>query len=292
MPETSRQWWSTSRRPRNRPSENDWPHTLRERRTTDEQNTHDAGALRPDSVTVIPKARTSPTSLPRSVNRSTFNPGPVPPRHTWLGRRHRWAALPETQVGAGSVVRALIVGVGLVLFSLFAVAPAQAQDGALCTRVLDTAAEQYLEGAYGEAMRFVSSCLNQAVVPDSQAVAAYRLLALIHLKQDELDSARAAVVNLLGLQPDYTADPVANPPSYVSLVSLVRRDLEGAQQAAVDASDRPPFFRRTSTWLTMTSILVGSGVATYFVVEGNGGSGGGGPPDQPPLPAPPSVPPN
>jgi hypothetical protein len=179
-----------------------------------------------------------------------------------------------------------------VLFSLFAVAPAQAQDGALCTRVLDTAAEQYLEGAYGEAMRFVSSCLNQAVVPDSQAVAAYRLLALIHLKQDELDSARAAVVNLLGLQPDYTADPVANPPSYVSLVSLVRRDLEGAQQAAADAPDRPPFFRRTSTWLTMTSILVGSGVATYFVVEGNGGSGGGGPPDQPSLPAPPSVPPN
>jgi len=188
---------------------------------------------------------------------------------------------------------------GLVLvFFVLGVVPAPAQTSLVCEQALSAAEEQYRDAAYGEALRLVSACLNQTNIPQEQAVSAYRLLALIHLKRDALDEARAAVVNLLGIDPTYTADPVNSPPAYVSLVSIVQRDLQrtdGEQGAAegVAESARPPFFRRTSTWVTMGGILVGSGVATFFVLEGGGDSPGGGenpPPGPGPLPIPPSTP--
>lgn len=177
------------------------------------------------------------------------------------------------------------------------VAPVHAQNSVVCERALDAANDQYLDAEYEEALRLVSACLNQSDIPDEQAVSAYRLLALIHLKQDELESARAAVVNLLGIDPTYEADPVSSPPAYVSLVSIVQRDLQrtAEEQAVAAASAEPtrkPFFRRSSTWITMGGILVGSGVATYFVMEGGSTSGGGGnpPPGPGSLPVPPGAP--
>lgn len=187
---------------------------------------------------------------------------------------------------------ALLLGLFLVAGGGY-VSPVHAQDeqnGSVCERVLPTADDHYLNGDYEEALRFVSSCLNQEERSTAQSVEAYRLLALIHLKRDELDRARAAVVNLLGADSSYTADPVDSPPAYVSLVSVVQRDLQ--QQEEAEAAERTPFFRRTSTWLTVSGILVGSGVATYFAVEGGGGGGGGEPPPPgpDPLPVPPGTP--
>ena len=188
---------------------------------------------------------------------------------------------------------------GLVLMLLvFGVALAPAQTSLVCEQALSAANEQYLDAEYNEALRLVSACLNQTDIPQEQAVSAYRLLALIHLKRDALDEARAAVVNLLGIDPTYTADPVNSPPAYVSLVSIVQRDLQRtAEEQGVNEGpaepDRTPFFRRTSTWVTMGGILVGSGVATFFALEG-GSDGPGGGDDPPPgpgqLPIPPSTP--
>ena len=186
--------------------------------------------------------------------------------------------------------------IGLFLLSVWIVLPVHGQTSLVCERALATADEQYLDQAYDEALRLVSACLNQNDIPQDQAVTAYRLLALIHIKQDELDSARAAVVNLLGVDPSYTADPIDSPPAYVSLVSIVKRDLQRTAEAQAGAdtsatSTRPPFFRRSSTWITMTGILVGSGVATFFAING-GGDGGGNPPSGPDsLPIPPGTPP-
>lgn len=196
-----------------------------------------------------------------------------------------------------------LLGLLFLLGTVLVVSPAQAQTTLVCERALATAEEQYLDAAYAEALRLVSACLNQPDVPSEQAVSAYRLLALIHLKQDELEEARAAVVNLLGIDPTYTADPINSPPAYVSLVSIVQRDLTGRlDEQAADSTiagrsaepDRKSFFRRTSTWVTIGGVLVGSGVATAFVL-GSGGStpGGGGepPPAGPsPLPIPPGTP--
>lgn len=191
------------------------------------------------------------------------------------------------------ICSALLIGLFLVVVGGGYVSPIHAQDGSVCERVLPTADDHYLNGDYEEALRFVSSCLNQEERSTAQTVEAYRLLALIHLKRDELDRARAAVVNLLGADSSYTADPVDSPPAYVSLVSIVQRDLQEQEEA--EAAEQTPFFRRTSTWLTMSGILVGSGVATYFAVGGGGDSGGGGgdpgpPPGPGSLPVPPGAP--
>lgn len=167
---------------------------------------------------------------------------------------------------------------------------AQPQD--ICTDALETAEEQYQEGAYEEARRVVTACLNQEDVPEDQVVAAYRLLALIHLRQDQLQEARSAIVNLLGVRPDYEPDEVESPPSYVSLVSVVKEDLESGELAEEEpeegADEETPFFQRRSTWLTIGGIVIGSGVATYFTV-GPGGSDGEGPGSDA-LPLPPSEP--
>lgn len=172
---------------------------------------------------------------------------------------------------------------------------AQAAGSEVCERALPAAEDQYRDAAYGEALRLVSACLDQGSASTEQSVTAYRLLALIHLKRDELERARAAVVNLLGVDPTYEADPVASPPAYVSLVAIVQRDLRSREQEAVaDRPERRPFFRRAGTWMTIGTIVVGSGVATYFAL-GNGDSGTGeptptSPPAANPLPLPPSTP--
>lgn len=173
---------------------------------------------------------------------------------------------------------------------------AQAAGSEVCERALPAAEDQYRDAAYGEALRLVSACLDQGSASTEQSVTAYRLLALLHLKRDELERARAAVVNLLGVDPTYEADPVASPPAYVSLVAIVQRDLRSREQEAVaDRPERRPFFRRAGTWMTIGTIVVGSGVATYFAL-GNGGDSGTGeptptsPPAANPLPLPPSTP--
>lgn len=133
----------------------------------------------------------------------------------------------------------------------------------------------------------VSACLNQEEVPPEQAVAAYRLLALIHLKQNQLEAAREAIVNLLGVNPDYEPDKVESPPTYVSLVSVVKKNLD-AEELEAEEEDEPPFFQRRSTWVTIGGIVIGSGVATYFTVGPGGGDGESSGSDA--LPIPPSPP--
>lgn len=176
---------------------------------------------------------------------------------------------------------------GLCLLGLLVcpgVLNAQSED--VCTEAIKTAEEQYRERAYQEARRVVSACLNQDEVPSKQAIEAYRLLALIHLKQDQLEAAREAVINLLGVNPQYEPDEVESPPSYVSLVSVVKEDLD-PEQLEDDAEEDPPFFQRRSTWLTIGGVVLGSGVA-YFTL-GPGGDGGG-PSGSETLPIPPSPP--
>ena len=183
-----------------------------------------------------------------------------------------------------------LLGVVLLLLGVGA-APLQAQQTSeVCDRALAAADDQNRDAAYEEALRLVSACLNQSDRSDEQSIRAYRRLALIHLKRDELDQARAAVVNLLGVDAGYAADPVANPPSYVSLVSVVKENLQQAPPTdttmVADAPGRKPFFRRTSTWLLFGG-LVGGGVAAAVLAGGGGSSGGGADP----LPVPPTLPP-
>jgi len=181
-----------------------------------------------------------------------------------------------------------------VLFGVAVPGTARAQTASVvCERALSAAEDQYRDAAYDEALRLVAACLDQGEKTDEQAVAAYELLALIHLKNDEIERARAAVVNLLGVDPTYTVDPIVQPPSYVSLIAIVQRDLQAREEAVAAQAERsrPSFFRRTGTWLTLGTIVVGSGVATALTLGGGSEGGGSEPPPGPtPLPIPPGTP--
>jgi hypothetical protein len=117
------------------------------------------------------------------------------------------------------------------------------------------------------------------------------LLSLSHLRLNELQQARSAIVNIFGVRPEYEADPVEDPPEYVSLVSIVRRDVQPeAPPAEEQDDDRTPFFRRTSTWLGLAGSVAVGGVVTFLTL-GQGGDGGEEPPPGPgQLPPPPSTP--
>lgn len=194
----------------------------------------------------------------------------------------------DVQTDAMSALRsALRLPFGLCLLGVLicpGILNAQTED--ICSEAIQTAEEQYREGAYQEARQVVSACLNQDEIPTDQAVEAYRLLTLIHLKQDQLEAAREAVVNLLGVDPKYEPDEVESPPSYVSLVSVVKEELD-TEQLEDDVEEDPPFFQRRSTWLTIGGVVLGSGVA-YFTL--GGGGDGGGPSGSDTLPIPPSPP--
>jgi uncharacterized protein with FMN-binding domain len=168
---------------------------------------------------------------------------------------------------------------------------AHAQDTSVCDTALEAAAAQYRDGAFQETIRLASSCLDQQDVATEDARAAYRLLILAYLKQDDLASARKSAVTLLGVDPDYTPDPVANPPDYVSLLAVVRQEI--GPETTSDEPRRRPFFQRTSTWITLGTTLVAGGVVSLVVLNG-GDDGSEPPPASGPgtLPAPPGVPPN
>lgn len=184
-----------------------------------------------------------------------------------------------------------------------------------CGDELRAARAEYQEGAYAAAIRLASECLQRAYVTPNEAVDAYRMLALAHLKRNDLAAARTEIVNLLGADPDYEPDHVEEPPVFVSMVSLVRHQLQLDRPSMpvekvrprpvavlrVQGEARPPgrltadrptdalpeaadaqrsFFRRPGTWMTVGGVLIGSGVRSGEHVRGIGigglGVGAGG----------------
>lgn len=117
-------------------------------------------------------------------------------------------------------------GLVVCIVALWAVGtPALAQAPASCDPLLSTAEERYVQREFAEAEALVRACLAQAERADADAIASYRLLALIALRQDDLPSAERAVQQLLSVAPDYTSDPVQDPPAYVDLVTVVAERL-------------------------------------------------------------------
>ena len=97
-----------------------------------------------------------------------------------------------------------------------------------CGVAFEAAAASYQAEAYNAAVRHLNGCLNRGTESDTaRAVRVYRLLALAHLGKGDLGSARATVVRLLHVAPDYEPDPEADPRSYQALVRLVRSRRDG-----------------------------------------------------------------
>jgi len=196
----------------------------------------------------------------------------------------------DLSIAMGSWRRwAVIIGI----FGLIGVPSVSAQEGGTCEGAISAAESAYVNGDFQEAINQASACLNQQDATVDQAVEAHRLISLSYLRQNELQQARAAIVNIFGLRPGYEADPINDPPEYVSLVSIVRREVQPevppAEEPAED--ERTPFFRRTSTWLSLLGSVAVGGVVTFLTLGQGGSENGGGPPTGPdPLPQPPRTP--
>jgi len=193
-----------------------------------------------------------------------------------------------------AVTRLACWAVLIGLTGLLGAVPAAAQERApTCEEAIAAGESSYLNGNFDEAISQVSACLERQDVSEDQAVRAYRLISLSHLRLNELQQARAAIVNIFGIRPGYEADPVEDPPEYVSLVSIVRRDVQPEVPPTDEQStgnDRAPFFRRTSTWLSLIGSVAVGGVVTFLTL-GQGGDGGEEPPSGPDsLPPPPGTP--
>ena len=180
---------------------------------------------------------------------------------------------------------------GVLLLACTATAPvAHAQDTDVppCEALVAEAQDRYLNGAYEAAIQRAAQCFDRSDVEAEDAVQAYRLISLAHLKLDELDAAREAIVNLLGVAPTYEPDPVQDPPTYVSMVAIVKQEVQPAGTSSDAEEERPGFFRRTSTWVVLSTTLVAGGVTAFLTLGGESITGGGGGPTT--LPPPPGTP--
>lgn len=213
---------------------------------------------------------------------------------------------------------------GLALFSLLGSPQAQAQVASSCEPLLSTAEERYIQREFEEAEALVQACLAQSERTTAEAVQSYRLLALIALRQDDRPAANQAARQLLAASPGYTADPVQDPPAYVSLITTVGDQLraDGAipsadsigvmspesqpvesepeieivrtnpddLEAPVPTAERPADRQRggITRWLLIGGGVVAAGVAAVLLASGGGSSSP--PAGGTPLPPPPAFP--
>ena len=206
--------------------------------------------------------------------------------------------------------RGMVWGIACILlfssaFRATAQTSFQASQG--CESDLMAAEAQYRNRAFESAISAATECLNRSPISTEHAVHAYRMLALAHARLNNLRAARGAIVSLLSEDPGYTPDTVNDPPIFVSMVSLVKRDFQlGPSAMPVEAvqplssmpldvvlerampapspveqeEPRTPFFQRPGTWLTVGGVLIGSGVRSGDHARGVGvgalGVGAGG----------------
>jgi hypothetical protein len=97
-----------------------------------------------------------------------------------------------------------------------------AKQAPTCEALLDESQDLYVAREFTASEELIRSCLSQPHISDSEALRAYRLLALVLLRQDDLPQASQAVLRLLGFSFEYEPDPILDPPIFVSLVAAVK----------------------------------------------------------------------
>ena len=124
--------------------------------------------------------------------------------------------------------------------SISATQQARAQDAdTSCVQTLTDAEETYRNRNYAEAVAQASRCTNTEVVADTTAIQAHRIITLASLRQGNLVQARSAVQSILQIDPEYTANPVDDPPSYDLFVSMVRQELAFGGDTDTTTADAP-----------------------------------------------------
>jgi hypothetical protein len=100
---------------------------------------------------------------------------------------------------------------------------------------LKRARDRYEFGAYSDAAAAVRQLLAAAQdLPESQQVEAWRILGLSEYQLGDRGASRAAFVNLLSVDPDYTLDPFLVPPQIVEFFDKIKADAEPQLQPLRD----------------------------------------------------------
>lgn len=117
---------------------------------------------------------------------------------------------------------------------------------------------------YQEAVTLASQCTDRSAFEDEIVIQAYRLITLASLRQGALVQARSAVTNILHIDPEYTADPVNDPPAYDLFISLVRQeeDTEGTADAETETEEPSPALLRRNEGGPFLK-LIGVGLSDY-----------------------------
>ncbi|WP_240315993.1 hypothetical protein [Salinibacter ruber] len=133
-----------------------------------------------------------------------------------------------------------------------------------CTDTVAAAEEAYLNRNYQEAVTLASQCTDRSAFEDEIVIQAYRLITLASLRQGALVQARSAVTNILHIDPEYTADPVNDPPAYDLFISLVRQeeDTEGTADAETEIEEPSPAPPRRNEGGPFLK-LIGVGLSDY-----------------------------
>ncbi len=112
-----------------------------------------------------------------------------------------------------------------------------AQPRDKCAEERADAENFYLEGQFDEAIRLLQACVVREELFVDEAVQVYRLMGLAYMNKSDMEQAQRAIYDLLQIVPNYEADPIQDPPSYMTLVALVRQEV--AAEAQQTPSEQP-----------------------------------------------------
>ena len=109
--------------------------------------------------------------------------------------------------------------------------PVQAQEREKCAEERAQAESSYLEGLFDQAITQLQPCLDREDLFADEVVQVYRLLSLVHMNNSDLEQAQQAIRDLLQVVPTYQPDPVQDPPSYTTMVSVIQQEQAALAEA-------------------------------------------------------------
>lgn len=169
-----------------------------------------------------------------------------------------------------------------IAFSILIVSAAAAQDETNCAASLQQADAAYVDGRFDRTLQLADDCIRSGSANRNELAASYRLLALAYIKMDRLGEARMAVLHLLNEVPEYTTDPIVDPPDYAVLVESVRSQFQPPEDPVRNES----WFASNARWVVGGgAALLGGVLAAILLQGGDAGGNTGGDAGLPPPPA-------
>lgn len=159
------------------------------------------------------------------------------------------------------------VGAALMLWALsgfLLISGVQAQAPDTCIETLSEAEGHYTNSEYEAAVQYAVHCLAHGAITQEATARAYRLIGQARLKQGNRAAAREAIHALLQADPAFNADPVQDPPSYVTFVREVRAEAQALGRLPEPVEAKPSWVERRRTWVAIGSSLVVGGLVTLF----------------------------